>query len=525
MAAGGRGDSGGKHDADLDARPNVAPRFGRRDLFRVGSGVAILAGLAACAESTAVAGPIGPRNPRIAELESLRRQPGATVREFSLTPQPMQVDLGGPIVPTWSYTGDAVGRPIRATAGDVLRVHVDNRLPGGVETDGGGATTVHWHGLALRNDMDGVPDVTQAPIASGRSGVYEFTAPDPGTYWYHSHVGVQRDRALVGPLIIDDPAEPGRYDVEFIVVLDDWLDGLGGASPDSTLSTLRRGGMTMGGMSDADGEPPSAVGSDGGDVQYPYYLINGRIPDAPVTFTARPGQRARLRVINAAADTAFRVALDGHQLTVVHADGYPTAPIPVDTLVLGSGERYDLEVVLGSGVFPLVAVAEGKQGAGRALLRTSPGAAAPPSTVVPAALSRRLLSYGDLRAAPSVALPERTPDRTHQMVLTGDMATYRWMINGRVFGSHEPLPVREGERVRLRVTNQTSMYHPVHLHGHTFALRGGSRDGVRKDTVNVLPGQSIDIDFDADNPGQWLAHCHLSYHEAAGMMTVVSYGA
>ena len=257
--------------------------------------------------------------------------------------------------------------------------------------------------------------------------------------------------------------------------------------------------------------------------------ICAAMPPLPLFRTAPTAVRelAELAADDVAARRCgARVALDGHRLTVVHTDGFPTVPTSADTLVIGSGERYDLEVVLGDGAYPLVASAEGKQGSGRAIVRTSPGAATPPLDAVPTTLSGRLLAYGDLHAAPAVVLAERVPDRSHQVVLTGDMATYRWMINGRVFGSHESLPVQRGERVRLATRNETTMYHPVHLHGHTFALRDGrGTTGPRKDTVNVLPGQTVTVDFDADNPGQWLAHCHLGYHEAAGMMTVVSYEA
>lgn len=267
-----------------------------------------------------------------------------------------------------------MGPLLRGTAGDQLRVRAENRLPTNPPTEGAGATTVHWHGLAIRNDMDGVPDVTQPVIASGAAAVYDFTLPHPGTYWYHSHVGVQRDRGLLGPLIIDDPAEPGGYDAEFVVVLDDWTDGVAGATPDAVLADLHRTGMRM----DKGGaEAITAVGGDGGDVDYLYYLINGRIPASPETFTARPGQRARLRIINAAGDTAFRVALGGHQLGVTHTDGFPVSAPPVDALLLGSGERYDVVVTLGDGVFPLVAMAEGKQGGARA----GPGRLSAPARV------------------------------------------------------------------------------------------------------------------------------------------------
>jgi len=469
---------------------------------------------------------------QVARFAAAHARSGAPIRDYALTTRPEQVDLGGVSVPTWTYgTGTVPGPLLLGTTGDQLRVALTNQLPT-VSSDGAPTgTSVHWHGLAIRNDMDGVPDVTQPAIAAGTTATYQFTLPHPGTYWYHSHDGVQRDRGLTGPLIIDDPAEPGRYDTEFIVMLDDWIDGIGGATPAVVLADLHRTGMRMrmdmSSMGSMMGGSTSAVGGDGGDVDYPYYLVNGRIPASPTVFTARPGQRARLRVINAAADTAFRVALGGHRLTVTHTDAYPVAPTPVDTVLLGSGERYDLLVDLGDGVFPLAAAAEGKTGGARALVRTSGCAAAPPAGLVPAELAGRMLGYGDLHADPSVVLPARAPDRTHQLVLTADMGRYVWMINGRTFDQHQPLPVRAGERVRLEFVNQTMMYHPMHLHGHTFALRdplvGGRADGARKDTVNVLPNQTVAAEFEADNPGQWLTHCHLAYHEAAGMMTVVSY--
>ncbi len=518
------------HGRDLGSRP-----VSRRGVLAGAGTLAGLGALAACGAgppaALASSSSVGPNSPQVARFAAAHARSGAPVRDYALTTRPEQVDLGI-TVPTWTYgTGTVPGPLLRGTTGDQLRVALTNQLPT-VSPDGApSGTSVHWHGLAIRNDMDGVPDVTQPAIPAGTTATYQFTLPHPGTYWYHSHDGVQRDRGLTGPLIIDDPAEPGHYDAEFIVVLDDWIDGIGGATPAGVLADLHRAGMRMdmGSMGSMMGGPTSAVGGDGGDVDYPYYLVNGRIPDAPTVFTARPGQRARIRVINAAADTAFRVALGGHRLTVTHADAYPVTPATVDTVLLGSGERYDLLVYLCDGVFPLVAAAEGKTGGARALVRTSPAAAAPPAGLVPAELGGRLLGYADLHADPSVVLPGRAPDRTHQLVLTADMGRYVWMINGRTFDQRQPLPIREGERVRLEFVNQTMMYHPMHLHGHTFALRdpssSGRPDGARKDTVNVLPRQTVAVEFDADNPGQWLTHCHLAYHEAAGMMTVVSYQA
>jgi multicopper oxidase len=188
------------------------------------------------------------------------------------------------------------------------------------------------------------------------------------------------------------------------------------------------------------------------------------------------------------------------------------------------GERYDVLVTLGDGVFPLVALAEGKDNSALALVRTGAGSA-PPAAVRPAELDRVLRGYGALRPAGSVMLPPRQPDVTYRLELTGGMARYDWGINGRPFDMADPgalrFLMRQGQRVRIVFANTTTMYHPMHIHGHTFALTGS---GTRKDTVIVRPGQQAGCDFDAGNPGQWMAHCHNLYHaQEAGMMAILGY--
>jgi FtsP/CotA-like multicopper oxidase with cupredoxin domain len=481
-----------------------------------------LGGLAACSTDAAV----GPGAKAVASAEAARRRAGRSVVTARLTPRRVTVDLGGTRVDTWAYADSVPGPQLRATAGDLIRVDVDNQLSA--------ATSVHWHGLALRNDMDGVPGITQDPIGAGDTFRYEFTAPDPGTYFYHPHSGVQLDRGLYGVLVVDDPAEPGGYDAEWVVVLDDWLDGTG-RTPDQVLSGLQEagsgdgstGGMDgMGGMEHGSmmggmrGMQSSMLGG-AGDVSYPHYLVNGRTPDAPVTLSARPGDRVRVRIVNAGSDTAFRVAVGGHRMTVTHSDGFPVTPVSADALLVGMGERFDVIVELEDGVFPLVASAEGKQGQGLAVIRTGIGDR--PSADVRLPELERQVSLGtDLAVSESVRLDPRDVDRRHDLILAGSMAPYRWAINGRVFPDSEPLPVAQGERVRLRFLNRSMMFHPMHLHGHTFAL---TRGGARKDTVIVRPMQGLEVDLDADNPGQWAAHCHNVYHAQAGMMTTLSYRA
>jgi FtsP/CotA-like multicopper oxidase with cupredoxin domain len=472
----------------------------------------------------------------ISRAEAARRPGEQDVVTARLAARQTTLDLGGVSVATWAY-GDAVPGPlIRATAGDLIRVTVDNRLP--VET------SIHWHGIALRSDMDGVPGATQKPIAPGSTFTYEFTAPDPGTYFYHPHSGVQLDRGLYGRLIIDDPTDKGDYDVEWIVVLDDWVDGTGrtpddvlagftAATPSSTSSSSAQrmngmdgmggmnssgsmGGMDMGGMAET---ATSEILGGAGDVVYPHYLINGRVPAAPVSFSAKPRQRVRIRFINAASDTAFRVALAGHRLTVTHTDGYPVSPATTDALIIAMGERYDVEVTLADGVFPLVALAEGKEGEALAFVRTGAGAA-PESPVRPAELDRKVLLGNELTPAESSRLTTRSVDRAHALNLSGSMTPYRWTINGKSFPDTAPLSVRQGERVRMQFTNHSMMFHPMHVHGHTFAL---TDTGLRKDTVIVRPMRTVSVDLQADNPGVWMTHCHNIYHAERGMMTALTY--
>ncbi len=265
------------------------------------------------------------------------------------------------------------------------------------------------------------------------------------------------------------------------------------------------------------------LGGDAGDIAYPYYLINGRIPLAPTTFNAKPGQRIRIRFINAGSDTAFRVALAGHSMTVTHTDGYPVVPTEVDALLIGMAERYDVIVTADDGVFPLVALAEGKNVLARALLST--GAGSPPDPQFqPSELNKRVGTVDMFAATTPVNLGPAEPGLNLPVVLGGDMAKYQWTINGEPYSRTNPLHVRLGQRPTITFDNTTMMYHPIHLHGHTFQMiKADGSPGARKDTIIVLPKQKSSAVLIADNPGLWQLHCHNTYHQAAGMQTRLDY--
>lgn len=289
------------------------------------------------------------------------------------------------------------------------------------------------------------------------------------------------------------------------------MGGMGGMDHGS-------GTSGMPGTNDAGG-----MGSgDAGDVTYPLYLVNGHSPADPSALSAKPGQRIRLRIINAAADTTFDVALAGHKLRVTHTDGYPVQPVDTMAVRIGMGERYDAIVTAADGVFPFVARPIGRTGLARALLRTGSGAAPPPGTL-PAELDGRPLTADRLTVAPGAALPAARPDGVQQLLLGGSMTGYVWTINGRTFERTTPLRVRQGQTTRLRIRNATMMSHPIHVHGHAFQLGPAGGTGPRKDTILIPAMGGVDVDLLADNPGRWMIHCHNAYHAEAGMMTRLDY--
>jgi len=341
--------------------------------------------LAACARSSSSI--VAPSSNAVADAEARRPHSGRTV-SATLTADRTRVDLGGTVAETVSYHGTVPGPLVRASVGDDLAITVRNRLDR--------TTSVHWHGIALRNDMDAASPATP-DIAAGRDFTYRFSVPHPGTYWAHPHTGLDADTGLYFPVVVDGPNESGSYDAEWVVMLDDWTDGVG-SSPAQIYDGLRNspGGHNMPGMGDMPGMPgmgsvpgvggtgsSALLGGDAGDVSYPYYVINGRVSQAPSTFGVKPGQRVRSRLINAGSDTAFRVALAGHKLTVTHTDGFPVVPTEVDAVPLGMGERYDVIVTAGDGVFPLVASAEGKNASARAMLVSGSGSPPGPDYAPP----------------------------------------------------------------------------------------------------------------------------------------------
>ncbi len=447
-------------------------------------------------------------------------QASGRVREFSLTVGRSQWELApGKTVQAYTYNGQVPGPELRFTEGDTVRVTVTNELSE--------PTTVHWHGVEVPVGMDGVPKLSQKPIAPGASFIYEFVAVPAGTRWYHAHFNelAQQGGGLVGALVIEPraPANPqpsaagaaAAPDREYALVTGGWVTGTvppGQAPPSSTGSGMMGG---MGGMR----------GSGSGRPLFDTFAVNGKAYPATTPLLVRQGERVRLRLINAGATQTQAFALAGHRLTLTHSDGNPLArPVEVEAVLLGVGERADVEFSADNpGRWQLRGLFPGQFQAGLGVDLVYEGHEADPPRGFSPGSAFQPLAYAEM-AGP--AHPAQ-PDRVYQLTLSGGMMDPDvWTINGKSYPDTEPIRVRPGERVRLKLFNMSMEDHPMHLHGHTFqvvAIGGRPVDGPLKDTLTVRHMEQYEIEFVANNPGNWLFHCHNLHHMHGGLMTEIHY--
>ncbi len=420
-----------------------------------------------------------------------------------------------------------VGTPFRAT----------------LRNEAGVDTLIHWHGLKPPYRQDGVPGISAPAVAPGGTVRYDFPLTFPGTFWMHSHQGLQEQTLMSAPLIVRDPAEAAADRQEVVLMLHDFAF----RSPEEIFAALRKPaaapkmsgmgdmpgmhGMDMGGMkgmSGMKGMPDmGGMAMDLNDVAYDAFLANDRTLADPEVVRTEPGGRVLLRIINAAASSGFMIDLGAASARLVAVDGHAVQPVPGTRFPIAIAQRLDLALDLPAGpsALPVLALLEGSARRTGIVLATA------------GARIARLSSAGATKAPPldlgmeqrlraTAGLPARPADRVHRVALTGTMQGYRWGLNGVPYGEDTPLMVARGQRVELVMTNQTMMAHPMHLHGHFFQVVGiGQRRiaGAIRDTVLVPPGQSVTVAFDADNPGRWAFHCHNLYHMEAGMMTTVQY--
>jgi len=406
---------------------------------------------------------------------------------------------------------------ITTDVGKPFRVRVENHIEE--------PSLIHWHGLTPPWRQDGVPETSGLTIPPGGSAGYDFPLRRGGTYWMHSHYGLQEQLLLSAPLIIRDGSESPSQE-EVVVMLADFSF----TPPDQILAQLQsRQTHDMQGM-DMHGTamPEMESAPDLNDVHYDAFLANGRTLADPEVVTVEPGGSVRLRIVNASSMCGYHIDLGQLEGDLVAVDGIRVEPVRGRTFPITVAQRLDIELTIPktAAAYPLLAVLEGERRQTGIVLLAGKGqvtrisgmaeAASPPLTL---GLER------SLRAAEPLA--DRKADRTHVVNLTGSMQGYQWSINNVAWTKDvPPLKVTEGERVELVIINQTMMPHPMHLHGHSFqvvAIDSHRFAGALRDTVLVPPKATVTVAFDADNPGWWPLHCHLLYHQHAGMFATLRY--
>ncbi len=474
--------------------PGLGPINRRRLLAGASASVAVLA-LPSLARA---AGETAPKPETTADgFRVLHARPGeARLRGSGEAPTPI-----------WGYEGMSPGPTLRVKQGQPLKVRLTNDL----RQD----TVIHWHGLRLPNAMDGVPYLTQQPVAPGQSFDYAFAPPDAGTFWYHTHFGSseQLARGLYGVLIVDEP-EPPTVDRDLVMVVDDWR-----LTADGTIHP------SFGNFHDA-----MMAGRLG-----QYITLNSQdILNLPV----RTNERIRLRIVNTANSRIFQLRIDKHTARVMAVDGQPCPPevAPNGVLRLAPGTRIDLfvDATLEAGAKAPILVDDLRGGwLELGSLVYDKGAAVRPAPLPePQPLkSNPLPAKLDLANALKLDVPLDGGGMAMMMGRSrAPFAGYGvppqeriWALAGVAATGHDGPPmftVPRGRTVMLNYINHTMFPHAMHVHGHHFRAFDDSGEGFRPywlDTVIVDVNRSVRTAFVADNPGKWMMHCHMIEHMAAGM--------
>ncbi|WP_176086853.1 multicopper oxidase family protein [Martelella sp. HB161492] len=433
---------------------------------------------------------------------------GASPVPLSITDRTIEVNGRAARVYGLQRPGGAPGLVLNA--GDLFNVTLSNQSAE--------PTLIHWHGLTPPWALDGVPDNPAPLLRPGEERRYTFPVGEGGTHWMHAHT-LQEQSLLSAPLIVRKADEQGEDRQEVVMLLHDFSF----KSPEELLAGLQSGGdgrQGMGGMHGMHGM--SGMQMDINDIDFDAYLTNDRTLDDPEIIPVEKGGRVRLRIINAAAATAFTLDTIALRARLAAVDGREIAPVAGRYFPVSMGQRLDLllDLPAGEGAYPVLALREGAleqtglilatQGASVSRLSTKAETSGPVlDTAFEAGLSARQ------------PLPQTDATRRFNLTLGGSMNGYQWSIVGG-----DGLNVSRGDRVQIAMRNMSMMGHPMHLHGHHFqvvGLNGRAINGAVRDTLHVPAMATVEIAFDAQNPGRWPFHCHQLYHMASGMMAYVNY--
>ena len=555
-------------------------------------------------------------------------------REIDLVVAEMPVNFTGAVRMATTINGSVPAPTLRLREGDEVTIRVTNKLSV--------PTSIHWHGILLPYEMDGVPGISFKGIAPGETFVYRFKLRQSGTYWYHSHSGFQEMTGMYGALIVEPrTGEKYQSDQDHVIQLSDWTN----EDPMSVFSKLKvqsdvynlsqptffdftRDVSDMGLQSALEKRqmwnrmrmnPTDLADLSAATMTY---LMNGTTPAGNWTGLFKPGERVRLRFINAASNSFYDVRIPGLRMTVIQADGQDVEPVTVDEFRFGPGETYDVMVEPQDEAYTLFAQSMDRSGYALGTLATRQGLSAPVPSVDPVEwltmadmmgsmnhkgmsgmamaangdshsgmhggmamnhsqhssqdtqeikhdlskpsrtvqharteygasvdmrvdtpstklsdpgiglrdlgkkglrpLGHRVLTLADLKSIDGVIDDYRTPVRELELHLTGNMERYSWSFDGLEFGKSTPVSLRQNERVRIILQNDTMMTHPMHLHGMWSELETDQGElRVRRHTIPVQPAQRISFLTTPHDLGRWAWHCHLLFHMDAGMFREV----
>jgi FtsP/CotA-like multicopper oxidase with cupredoxin domain len=425
---------------------------------------------------------------------------------------PLMLGANDAPTPAWLYGGSPFP-VLRARARQEMSAELVNNLSE--------HTSIHWHGVRVPNAMDGVPYVTQMPVLPREHFAYVFAPPDPGTFFFHPHCNTiaQLGRGLAGVLIVEgDEKEP--FDDDVVLVLKDWrVAGDGSFLPFLTVEGAARSG-SYGTLRTVNGAPS---------------------PRLPVP----AGANIRMRLVNADSTRAGELGIEGASASVIAIDGNAIEPFELETWRLGPAMRLDLALRTPDDTGEIALMDYFAAEPVRLATLVAEGARRRSDSFVPPSLD-----------APSLPEPNLTQIRSHQLRLSATAAasTYPdipplilpdgrridmmdsfcatprtlWAVDGKTWpeAGHQRMPppllsLARGESVRIEFLNTTPHLHPMHLHGHTFKVLSSSRlerPVHWADTVLVMPNERVQIAFVADNPGNWMLHCHIIEHQDTGMM-------
>ena len=536
-------------------------------------------------------------------------QPGKTVR-YDLYVKDTLMNFTGKSKRGIAINGLIPAPALVFTEGDTAEIYLHNLL--------NEETSLHWHGVILPNQADGVPFLTTARIGPGQTHLYKFRVVQNGTYWYHSHSGLQEQSGMYGALIfrtreeiqsnhagMNHTAMPttstgdhNLYGREYTLVLSEWTDdkpmqvqrrlrtandwfAIKKGSVQSYAEAIKAGHF----KTKLVNEWKRMRAMDVSDVYYNRFLANG-MPSTEAG-EVKAGDKIRLRIVNAGASSYFWLGYGGGMITVIGNDGNDMVPIEVDRLIIAPAETYDVVVTIPENMsYEFRATAEDRTGYSSVWLGSGHKMPAPTlprlkyfegmkmmnsmmntdgtmddmgmkmsnqvmdmnSVMYPELMDQpavndtsgmmdhsghgmnnmsspgtMTLNYNILRSPVMTTLPDGPTKHLH-FTLTGNMNRYVWTLDNKTVKESDRILINKGENVRVVITNNSMMRHPMHLHGHDFRVVNSQGDySPLKNVLDIMPMETDTIEFAANQSGNWFFHCHILFHMMAGMGRVFTY--